>query len=67
MKVKVIGGAPSVAVPGLGIVTTNEWFEVTDEQATRFQRLTGKTLEESTSKNFQVKKETKVRTKKEAD
>ena len=67
MKVKVIGGAPSVAVSGLGVLATNEWVEVTDEQAAKFQRLTGKTLEESTTKNFQVKKETKVRTKKEAD
>ena len=67
MKVKMVSGAPSVAVPGLGAIATNEWVEVTDEQAAKFQRLTGRTLEEASTKNFQVKKETKVRTKKEAE
>ena len=67
MKVKVVGGAPSVAVPGLGIVNTNEWVEVTKEQEARFERVTGRTLEESKTENFQVKKDVKVRIKKEAE
>lgn len=55
MKIKIISSGPKVAVPGLGIVKTNEWVTVTKEQQERFERIQGKPVSEA----FDIKKETK--------
>ena len=60
MKIKVKSGTPVVSVPGLGLVETNIWYEVTKAEQEAFERIHGRTVEES----FEVQKETK--TKKEA-
>jgi hypothetical protein len=60
MKVRVRGAASHVVAPGLGIVETNTWFEVTDEQAATFLRESGGTLEEAASvlgSLYEVKKQ----------
>lgn len=55
MKIKVVSGTPKVAVNGLGLIKTNEWYEVTKEQEEAFERIHGRKLSEA----FEVKKETK--------
>lgn len=62
MKIKIVSGTPEVAVDGLGLVKTNDWHEVTKKQKEAFERIHGRKLSEA----FEVKKETKVKTKKEA-
>lgn len=55
MKIKIMSGTPEVAVPGLGIIKTNDWHEVTMEQEEAFERFHDRKLSEA----FEVKKETK--------
>lgn len=64
MKIRVASASPEVAIIGLGIVQTNEWFEVTKEQESKFERLQGKSLNDAT--NIETKTSTKKGTKKEA-
>ena len=66
-KVKVTSGAPQVAVPGLGVLETGTWVEISKAQEATYERVTGKSLLESRAKNFEVKQETKKTTKKEVD
>ncbi len=42
-------------VPGLGLFVPNEWTDVSDEDAARYESMMGKTLEES---GLEVKKAT---------
>lgn len=49
MKVRVKGAAAKVVVPGLGILETNTWTDVTPEQEARFALTNGRTLEEAAS------------------
>ncbi len=44
MKVRYPSGAPSVEFTGLGTIASNEWVEVSKEQADAFKEAHGKTL-----------------------
>jgi hypothetical protein len=61
VKIKIASGTPKVAVPGLGIVETGEWINITKEQEERFEMFSGQKLKDV----FNVQKEKKS-TKKEA-
>ncbi len=61
MKARYASGAPSHEFVGLGVVLSNEWFEVSDEQAAEFKKAHDMTLAQA---GFEVKENKK---KKEAD
>jgi len=60
MQIKIVSGTPEVAVVGLGLIQTNTWHEVTEEQIEEFERIHGRKLSDA----FEVKKE--IKPKKEA-
>lgn len=57
LKLKVIANSPQVEVPGLGLVESNTWTDVSEEAQAKFLQVSGKTLEDAhVDGRFEVKK-----------
>jgi hypothetical protein len=52
MKIKVYGDTPDCELPGVGLVQTNEWFEVTPEQEAAFEMIHGYPLSSALAKGY---------------
>lgn len=54
MRIRVTSASPEVEVNGLGIIETNVWVEMTEEQEERYIQLHGRTLLERAGESFEV-------------